>query len=282
MTLKYSTFNPSEAVKDVVRFYWLLESDEPYTHHAMAGPCPELLFHYRGRFHEVFDNGGSEPSFVSGISAPTTLPRKFTIDEGFGMFGIYLYPHAIPVLFDVPANELTNQMVDLDRLSKTLGPAFEDRMMNSNSTRERIQVAESFILRRLQQKHMHRLPVVEAMKLVLHARADLKVKELSSLFSISERQLQRQFVRYTGFTPQQFLRISRFQKALHLYGSDGMRLTDIALECGYTDQSHFIRDFKQFSGISPKKYFKEKIPYATFNPRMSRTAQSDRYNRWGF
>lgn len=263
MGLKYSTINPSDAVKEIVRFYWLLESDEPYTHLTMAGTCPELLFHYQGRFHEIVDDGSRELSFISGISAPSTKPRKFTIDEGFGLFGIYLYPHAIPLLFDIPANELTNQMINLDCLSTTLTQDLEDQVMNGDSVRQRIQIIESFILQRLQQKHLVRLPVVEALKLILHTKDVPKVNELTSLFSISERQLERQFQKYTGFTPQQFLRVSRFQNALYLYGNNRMRLTDIALECGYSDQPHFIRDFKRFSGISPKQYFKEKDTAAT-------------------
>jgi hypothetical protein len=53
MPLKYRTIKPADAVKNYVRFYWSLESDEPYTHYSMADVCPELIFHYHGQFQEI-------------------------------------------------------------------------------------------------------------------------------------------------------------------------------------------------------------------------------------
>src|SRR5690606_2425904 len=154
MPLKYRTIKPADAVKNYVRFYWSLESDEPYTHYSMADVCPELIFHYHGQFQEICDDGRQELSFISGISAPSSVTRKFTIDKGFGMFGVYLFPYAIPLLFDIPVNELTNRMVDLDTLSREFGSDLEDKMMNSVSDQQRVLTIESFILQRLQQKQI--------------------------------------------------------------------------------------------------------------------------------
>ena len=262
MTLKYWSVKPSNSVKDVVRFYWFLEGKEPYTHYSMADVCPELIFHYHGQFHEVLLSGKRELSFLSGISAPSSQTRKFSIDQSFGMFGIYLFPHAIPTLFDIPANELTNYMVDLDSLGRKIGTDLEDQIMMSTSAQERIGIIESFIIRRLQRKESPQLPVIDALKFVMQTERVPKVRDLTNDYFLSERQLERQFQKFTGFAPKQFIRISRFRRAINSCGNQNLRLTDIALDCGYYDQSHFINDFKQFSGLSPKDFFKDNAPAA--------------------
>jgi AraC-like DNA-binding protein len=258
--LIYRTIQPAPKLKDYVRFYWFLESDQPYTHYAMADVCPELIFHFKGRFDEVLKNGQRELSFISGISAPTCQTRKFEINSGFGIFGIYLYPHAIPLLFGIPASNMTNHMVELDAFAGTFGADLEDEIMNSTSDQKRIAIIESFIEKKLSKTQTVQLPVFEALKHIMEAKVAPTVSQLSSDYFVSERQLERQFLRFTGFNPKQFIRIARFHQAMQFYGGQGMRLTDIALDCGYYDQSHFINDFKQFSGVGPREFFSGKSP----------------------
>jgi len=78
---------------------------------------------------------------------------------------------------------------------------------------------------------------------------------LANDYFLSERQFERQFRKFSGFSPKLFSRIVRFQSALTQYGNNEKSLTEIALETGYYDQSHFIHDFKEFSGYHPKQYF---------------------------
>lgn len=260
MNLTYRTVLPSEKTKEIVRFYWFLESDHPYTHYSMADVSPELIFHYRGQFHEVLTSGARELSFVSGLSAPSNSTRKFEIGNGFCIFGTYLYPHAVPLLFNIPANELTNQMIELAALIPKYGASLEDQILNSSSDEQRIAILDSFIENKLSKNSPPELPVFEALKHILHASGSPRVSQLTSDYCLSERQLERQFYRYTGFAPKQFIRISRFHRTMQLYGHKEFNLTDVALACGYYDQSHFISDFKQFSGLNPRTYFSGKSP----------------------
>lgn len=76
------------------------------------------------------------------------------------------------------------------------------------------------------------------------------------MFNLSERQFERKFREYSGFNPKLCMRIVRFEEACNFYGHSGQKtMTEIAHECGYYDQSHFIRDFKEFSGYEPGHYF---------------------------
>jgi len=100
----------------------------------MADVCPELLFHFKGPFNELFDDGKAEKSFTAGIHGQTHCTRKFHIDKAFGIFGVCLYPQAIPLLFGLPATELTNQMPDLNTLLKQEGNELEDKITIAATT----------------------------------------------------------------------------------------------------------------------------------------------------
>lgn len=258
--MHYRTFPPSPKLKDLVRFYWFLESDRPYTHYGMADVCPELIFHYDGQFREIQADGREEWSFLSGISAPTSRTRAFRIDRGFGMFGTYLYPQVLPLLFGMPASKLTDQMIDLDSLAGSKGAELEDRVMNCRSKKEMIEVVEGFILKHLYKQPAPPPPVFEALQYILSAREVPKVKQLARDFFLSERQLERQFKKFTGFNPKRFIRITRFHRAMKYYGLSDLKLGNIALDCGYYDQAHFAHDFKQFSGLNPRDYFSGQSP----------------------
>lgn len=253
--IKYNIIRPSDHLKDFIFYFWILESDEAYTHYSMADAFPELLFHYGGQFEEIFQNGRNEKSFISGVHAQGSFPRQFHIDNSFGIFGVYLYPQAIPMLFNLSAKELTNQMPGLDDLLNNEGKALEDKILNAKSNCSRVKIIEEFIERKLSLNYKNALPVFDCIKFIIKNKETIKVNQLSKDYFLSERQFERQFQQFAGFNPKKFLRIVRFQSAMGWYGANNKSLTDIAYECGYYDQSHFIHDFKEFSGHHPKHYF---------------------------
>jgi AraC-like DNA-binding protein len=84
---------------------------------------------------------------------------------------------------------------------------------------------------------------------------NLTVKELQSELNLSERSLERRFKQHIGISPKLFTRICRFQASLsQLRTNKYNKLSDVAFEQEYADQSHFIRSFKEFSGLSPYQY----------------------------
>ena len=253
--LQYHTFKPSKSLENLVRFYWMLESDQPYTHFSMADVCPELIFHFKGRFNEIFENGKSEKSFTAGFHGQTSLTRKFHIDSSFGIFGIYLFPTAIPALFGIASKEITNQMVSLNELLKHEGDELEGRIASATDYRSRIKILEDFFEYRLKKQEREELPLTKCIQVIIEKKDPVTVKQLVDTQCLSERQLERQFLRLTGLSPKLFSRIVRFQSAMVQYGSKDKSLTSIALESGYYDQSHFIHDFKKFSGHLPKEIF---------------------------
>jgi AraC-like DNA-binding protein len=86
------------------------------------------------------------------------------------------------------------------------------------------------------------------------------VENVASRFGISARYMQQLFVQYTGLSPKLYSQINRFQNSLQLVREGNDSLTSIAYECGYADQSHFIKEFKTFTGSTPSGYSIENSP----------------------
>lgn len=220
----------------------------------MADGCAEMVFHYKGVFDEVI-NGKTEKSFLTGLHGPSKSYRRFTIDKSFGIFGVYLYPFAIPQLFSLPAKELSDQIPDLVTVFGAEGRELEEKMMLAKNNRYRVTIMSAFLERKLLKNVKQRSALCTLISNMIHSKGLASVDQLAKQSFLSVRQFERNFKIYSGFSPKLYSRIIRFQLAMQQYGHAQKTLTDIAYDCGYYDQSHFIHDFKQFSGYHPKQYF---------------------------
>jgi AraC-like DNA-binding protein len=252
----YQEIQPSPTLAPYVRFFWVLESDLPqgadYIHRTLASGCPEMVFHYTGVFSEILPSGDQAPSFISGITGQTTQYNRYSISENFGIFGAFLYPFAVTALFGVAATDLSNRSVDLVSLCGSAGAALEEQILLAPDTASRVEILSDFLTRRLRPLEP---PILYAIRTLVQTDGQMDLAQLSSDCFRSRRQFERNFKTFAGFSPKLFARLSRFHGALGRYGARGMSLTQIAYDCGYYDQSHFIHEFKAFSGHHPSEYF---------------------------
>ena len=100
--------------------------------------------------------------------------------------------------------------------------------------------------------------IAGAVRTILTQKGLVNIRDLSEQYFRSHRQFERKFKEHTGFTAKTFSRIVRFNSLMQRQLNTQSSLTQIALEFGYYDQSHFINDFRAFSGYSPRTYFSGK------------------------
>lgn len=256
--MKYFQIDPPPQLSGIVRFFWVLEHEtsegQPYHHRTMADGCAEMVFHYQGIFDEISGNGQTEKSFVSGLSGPSAQFRRFSIHRSFGIFGVYLYPFVITQLFKIPGTLLANQMPDLHSLLGKEGEMLEEKIVTAAHHEERVNIISSFLSAKLANAPMREPGVFEVMKYIIHTQGKHNVETLAGKCFASVRQFERNFKSYSGLSPKLFSRVIRFHHTLAQYGLQ-KSLTQVAYEAGYYDQSHFIQDFKAFSGLNPRQYF---------------------------
>lgn len=103
--------------------------------------------------------------------------------------------------------------------------------------------------------------VAQAARLLRQRRGTGSIQELAEMTGLSLRQFQRRFQQLTGLNPKHYARICRVAHAVHLKELvPNASWTAIALDCGYSDQSHFIRDFKALTDTLPRKFLGGQSP----------------------
>jgi AraC-like DNA-binding protein len=253
--MNYYTIAPPSTLAQYVRFFWVLEGNfngSSFVYRSLADGCTELLFHYYGTFQDLHNNETSPPAL---IHAQSSKHNRFSTKAPFGIFGVYLYPFALPALFNIPCCALTNQMPSLDSVLGTQGSELEERVMLAADNPARLKILTTFF-EGLLVKNKSKDPTFQrAVLYAINSKGAVSVKQLANEFCLSERQFERKFKEYSGFNPKMYLRITRFHYAIEEHKNNFKTLSELAHLCGYYDQSHFIHDFREFSGYHPSHYF---------------------------
>lgn len=258
--MKYYVTPPPLELAPYVRFFWGFEGagistgHDPYVYRSMADGCLEMVFHYKGLWEELTPRG-KENSFVSGMHGQSQHFRRFITEEDFGIFGVYFYPFAATILFELPANWLSNEMADMKTCFGAQGAALEEQIVLASSYDERIAITTQFLQKRLTRSDKADKGICLTIRKIIESKGQTDIEALAKNQFLSLRQFQRNFRLYAGFSPKLYCRIIRFHAAMNHYRKAYRSLTDIAYDCGYYDQSHFIREFKEFSGYHPKQFF---------------------------
>ena len=163
---------------------------------------------------------------------------------------VLLKPHTLRAVFGIDVSKLTNtHMAPVDFHGEMLNA----QLISERTDMERVKLLESFFISRLQNIQKRDELVEQSIQLISQHISTVTAGFLLSQLHISERQFQRRFLQTVGVTPQLYIRIKRFNEAMRLVDTGKYeRLSDIAGALNFHDQSHFIRDVRLFSGVTPK------------------------------
>ena len=173
-----------------------------------------------------------------------------------GSFVVRFHPNGFSPFTTIPIKEMENTAVPLEKLFGKDGEEIGKNILNAKSTSERIDLIETFLLKRLtDKKHIDNI-VKSTVDTILTANGQLTVNELSKRNNINRRQLTRKFSSTIGLSPKQLSKTIRLQNTLKSFISKKHKsLTDLAYENEYYDQAHFIKEFKEFTGLTPKEFY---------------------------
>jgi AraC-like DNA-binding protein len=162
---------------------------------------------------------------------------------------VILKPNALQTLLGLNASVLTNAVVDLAEFS---AGNLNRQLLEARDEGEHLAYLIHFLESKSQQSQARDCLIEESLRLIHHNAGAITVKSLLERLNISERQFEKRFNQAVGLSPQFYIRIKRFNTAVHLMQTRQFQtLTDLAHRLHFYDQSHFIRDIKTFSGITP-------------------------------
>lgn len=219
-----------------------------------------LVFRLRGPEIRIFDSQHARQGRTLGHAVVGGARAGFYAKEiacSSEAVGVQLMPGAALALLGLPASELAGQHIRLEDLWGSSASRMQEQLAEATTPEQKIQGLQGILLERLKSS-----PLPAASLAMGWATEQLKsgatVRQVVAQSGHSHRQFIRLFSQCVGLAPKQYGRVQRFQRALSLLHHRGatraFSLADVAQEAGYSDQPHFNREFREFSGLTPDQY----------------------------
>ena len=226
-----------------------------------AGPvmCPypptpqNSLFFYINDTIKVQIDGRAEYVLQprSVIVGPQLTRVTLNLNKDHKAVRVGFHPGGLHRLMGIPMSEIVDCNFDATDIFGSEMKQVNVQLQEAQSVDDIKLIIEQFLLQKVNGLKPA-LPFDMAMKELLHFNGNISIERIALLSCLSLRQFERKCKERIGFTPKLFARLIRFSKAYRLRENfPELNWTNIAYECGYFDQAHFIRDFKEFAGVVP-------------------------------
>ncbi|MEZ2334866.1 DUF6597 domain-containing transcriptional factor [Mucilaginibacter sp. RCC_168] len=260
--MRYREFSPNSFLKNYVQCYFVCETDTAVLTQdkVFATGFIEIMFNLGTDSPQQLINGDLITQPDVQLWGQTIQPFTFTSFGKHTMFGVRFFPHTAACFFNEPIEEFNDQVIDFKDIAGKEAVWLHSKLWEAKSIDRRIELIEKFLLQKLSlsRNKYTRLALVNSIMHDLNQDNFFEnMNSVASRYGISSRYLQKIFLNYSGLTPNLFSKIARFQKSIHLVAGKDSSLTAIAHQCGYFDQSHFIKDFKFFTGSTPSQFSPE-------------------------
>jgi AraC-like DNA-binding protein len=246
--MRYAEYAPTPRLAALVERFWLLEGVSVSSADAIIPDGRvELIFHYGGPFWRETARGVRERQPAALLVGQMVEPVVLAPDGQAGVAAIRLRPAASRTLLGFSLQEVSGEFVDLEAVFPSVR-GVRERLAEAQGDDERISVLEDWLIGMA--CPAPRLQVEAVVGVILESGGRVPIDSLAAWSGASLRHIERQFREDVGLTPKTFSRIVRLQSALKRV-RQGSPLADVALACGFYDQAHMTRDFREIAAMSP-------------------------------
>ena len=261
--MDYQTYDPREDLSAFVKCYWTLDGPKeemPKRQKIVPDGCMEMIFHFGDLYKQYIDKENSIIQPRCFVIGQLTTPLEIEPTGEIGIFSVRFHPGGFIPFSTIPIKKFENTAVALDQVYGIKGKEIADQILTTQTSSERIKFIEAFLLDRLRDKTTINNVVKSTVDTILAVEGSLKIDQLAKDTRITRRQLERKFSSTVGISPKQLSKTIRLQATLKkLLSEEFENLTAIAHEGDYYDQAHFIKDFKEFTGLTPKEFYGEHL-----------------------
>ena len=265
----YRAYTPGPPLGDFISRFWLC-SDKPAhgRERIMPSGTIELVFNLCDDEIRIYDPAHHDRcTRFSGAVVSGAYSTFFVIDplQHASIVGVHFRPGGAFPFLGVPAGELANTHIDLATLWGPLAGQLRERLRAATPA-QRFSVLEAALVSRLHHPPERHDAVSVALTSFEQIDAEVKVRDVARRVGLSQRRFIQVFAAEVGLTPKLYYRIRRFHQAQRLVRkAPAPDWATVAAECGYFDQSHLIRDFCAFSGLSPMVYLGQRSEHVLPN-----------------
>jgi AraC-like DNA-binding protein len=241
---QHERYHPSADLDPYVEHYWVVEWDlrgqEPERAETLPHPSVHMTFE---------QNGGSK---IGGAAR-----EKFSrlLEGKGGVFAVKFRPAGFYPFVSVPVSRFSDRTFPLHEVFGAEGDKLDRAVLEKSADIDRIKVVEDFLRARLTDPDENVTRLTEIVYAVAKELDILKVEDLVERYGLNKRTLQRLFARYVGVSPKWVIQRYRLHEAAEQLATvETVNQAELALSLGYSDQAHFVRDFKAIVGVSPAAY----------------------------
>ncbi|GAB2558598.1 AraC family transcriptional regulator [Spirosoma aerophilum] len=264
MLLHY--FLPSPALREYVRLFQLIHLDfstasvvpvKPYW------PRPEhcLAFYPRDPETVIYaDSGRREQKSRSALIGQPTVVTNRHIGRHCLIFQVVFQPGALFRLTGLPLHEFTNTFIDAETVFSPEIRLVNERLSSTDRYDDMTAIVETFLHYLIRKTKKDSLPIDKVSQLMLNASgfmhpASRSVDWLAKEACLSTKQFYRKAIERIGVSPKLYDRIIRFDNAMKISNAQPTKdWLSIALELGYHDYQHMVRDFREFTNLTPNQF----------------------------
>lgn len=230
----YKMYKPDSPI---VHYYWFhADTEKPLTI-AVPDGCIDILF--------ALDDHDVKGRVYGSVTKSTPVD----IFSGYNYLGVRFEPGQIPRKIDISIPELIDTHVPFDIFNG--GRELSDRIGEASDIFEQMNLIHKYINNQWRQDEQ----LCSMISLIASHQGNARISELANEMQYSTRYINRVFTSRLGLSPKTFSKFMRFQSLISLineFGDDSF--TDIAYHSGYYDQSHSIKEFKEFASVTPHEY----------------------------
>ena len=269
----FTEIRPREALRPYVKRFYYYDAQSTHAFDDLVFPSGnlELIFNLGNGLWKTKKDEAFYTTPTVELWGQITKPLMVrSVGKNF-MLGVRFYPHTAAYFFDEDISAFNNEVTDG---AEVFGPSLNnlhELLLTYTDPVDRIAMLENYLLHRLaaSEKKHSRIRLVEdiATRLKNHPDGE-RIGVVSERTKISPRYVHQLFSQYTGLTPKLFCQISRFQYSLQLMQGGDKKMTSVGYDSGYFDQSHFIREFKSFTGLTPASFSTNASPINQILPHL--------------
>ena len=263
----YKKYRPAEILGDFVECYFVWEGnpEKPIAVESPPNALCSLVFNYGDEYrisNQKYRKRVVPASFVSGQALGNyTLHLKGRV----GTVGIAFKPATVFHFYGIPMYELTDERICFSEICPESCKELHGSIRSTQGNQEKVQLLEDYLLRILKRPKYGEAAIIESANAIFDDKGKANITALLDKVPMSRRNFERKFLEEVGISPKTYAKIRRFGYTCSLMaGNRDVNLMDALHHGGYYDQSHFIKDFKYFSGRTPRRYAKTNIELANY------------------